>query len=221
MKNRALLDYDGFLTCNPPLTKEEISLLNNWQKSITEIVKAGEENSDNFSKLDTLIGVDLTKSQRWVLLHYCFSPMISFEENGIKIYGRERKGELRHAITMYFDMFFGKSPFIKNILYKNFHQIKTREFNGYIKSRRLDPANGTASEWVYLVEKNKFYSISCDIDSYIKKPNAKWTKEEKQDTVLPMFDKYFSKEEFYSKIMALLNKNFAEENLKKEIKLKI
>lgn len=210
--------YDGFLNITPALSNEEVSFLNNWQKTLGSFFDLIDSTNDlsekekNNNLIKEFIGLEFNPKQLWLLKFY-YNPLLEFTNDKVIISGETTKGQLRQAISIYHHFFFNDDSFMKRY-FNNLDFIKNHSLNGLIEGE-IDN-----KKWVYIVENNNFSSVSCNgIDDYLKRvKNEQFLfKEEKDDDSSKNIDKYFSPKD--NLVLYLdLNKTMPKNEIKNKTK---
>lgn len=197
-----MLTYTGFIQCDPPLTQQEVDFFNQWQNLLNEVYLVGEE---SYYRIDQFLGLELNKNQRWTIGTWCYSPHISWTQEGMIVEGSYEKGRFRDALLAYQYFFFGDEPVLKNAKYDWLHFIQSHQLNGVIDSYKdeykVKSGNHIHSHWLYVVENSDVTSVkNCSLENFLANPSL-YPKEGKEDTCWDKLNRYFPPLYRYAKIV--------------------
>jgi hypothetical protein len=206
-----MLTYTGFIELTPHLCEDEVVFLNNWQNRLNSIYHrhindyGGSRNFKNLStdltcEIDSFLGLSLSKEQHWTIM-FCFSPMIHFSQEGIMVYGSDKKGQFRDAVLAYQHFFLGETSVLRDACYEHLSFIKQHAMNGIISCENTAPKDlSSTGKWCYLIEDNIIGSVNApDAQAWLARPE-KYEVIEKEDTTFDKLSRYFPPLMLYAKI---------------------
>lgn len=212
--------YSGFLNITPHLTEQEVSFLNEWQNILNETYsKIKTKQPDAVQKIEKFLNFSFTKEQLWTICEWTYSPMITWNQEGMVIEGEHQKGQLRPAILGYLHFFLGKEPILKNCFYEQLSFLREHTLNGIIDCDKITSDNlynsslgyitteKSNKQWLYVVENNAVSSVNqCSIDQYLLNPSL-YNKITQEDNCIDKINKYFSNLYNYSKVVKIVYEN--------------
>ena len=219
-----MLEYNGKLYFDKPLSEEELSFLRIWQNKLSEISSDYRKASSKDLKerisqqINSFSGINFNDNQRWVIF-FGMSPMISFEKDYIELSGSSKKGNMREALLAYQHFFLGEDPVLKYCMGLDF--LKEHKFNGIIESSKYE--NGGVSNWCYIVENDSIFSVDAPTIAEYQNNPKKWQKIEKKDTFYDKLILYFPPLIKYAEVKKSIDKHneLKDKPIKKTSKMKV
>jgi hypothetical protein len=213
-----MLTYSGLIECTPPLTKEEVIFLNEWQDLLNTIYKLNtpaKKNNPYFAKIDEFLELPLTEAQRWTICSWAYSPMIKWNIDGMIVQGTHQKGQFRESVLAYIHLLLGEEPVIKNAVYQKLSFLHEHKFNGIVDSSKYTE-NGI-KDWLYIVQDNIISSVEgCTIEEYIANPTL-YKKQFKEDTCMDKLNRYFPPLYRYGQVVKSVMSQITPEKIESKV----